>query len=190
MVSTNKQTHKLSKGGSMTLIQTVPPEEANGDIKKGYDLWTERGVEVPTPIRMLSASPDIFKLMIQRNQYYSNHPNLSFSLLSHIRYFVSTKLNFKFCSIHNKNLLLMQGLEEKEIDRMGIDPEKSMLEDNERQMVAFVLNAMDGPESITEKDIDQLRGTGWTDNDIFDALAQGVGMIDHSIFMKVFKPDF
>jgi hypothetical protein len=43
--------------------------------------------------------------------------------------------------------------------------------------------------AITREDIDQLHAGGWADSDIFDALAQGVGMIDHSIFMRVFKPD-
>jgi len=174
----------------MSLIETVPPEEAEGDIKKGYDLFTERGVEVPKPLRMLSASPEIFKIMIQRNEYYSNHPNLSFSLLAHIRYFVSTKLDYKFCSIHNKKLLMQQGLAETEIEKMGMDPEKSMLEENERLMVTFVLKAMEDPESISAKDIDQLHRFSWTDSDIFDALAQGVGMFDHSIFARTFKPDF
>ncbi len=174
----------------MTLIKTVLPEKAQGDIKKGYDLFLDRGVKVPDPFRLLSASTGIFNIMVERNQYYSSHPNLSYSLLAHIRYFVSTKLNFKFCRQHNRNLLIMQGLNENEIEAMGLDPDKSMLEENEQLMVKFVLNAMESPEAITKGDIDNLNKAGWKDSDIFDALVQGVGMIDHNILMKVFKPDF
>lgn len=174
----------------MTLIKTISPQDAKGDIKKGYDLFLRHGRDVPIPFRLLSASPQIFNLMIQRNRYYSSHPTLSYTLLAHIRYFVSTKLDFEFCRTHNKNLLLLQGMEEKELEYMGTDPNKSMLEKNERQMLIFVLNAMEKPDSISKKDIELLHLAGWTDNDIFDALVQAVGMIDHHILMKVFKPDF
>lgn len=174
----------------MALIKTILPENAKGDIKKGYDLFTKKGGGVPHPFRLFSASPELFNLMVQRNQYYSNHPNLSFSLLAHIRYFVSTKLDYTFCRRHNIKLLLMLGLEKIDIEHMGMDPDKSLLEKYERTMAAFVLKAMDNPQAIRKKDIEQLRRLGWTDSDIFDALAQGVGMIDHSIFMTVFKADF
>ncbi len=172
----------------MTLIKTISPQKAKGDVKKGYDLFLQNGRDVPTPFRLLSASPRIFNLMIQRNQYYSSHPTLSYPLLAHIRYFVSTKLNFIFCSTHNKNMLLLQGIEEKELESMGLNPDKSMLEGNERQMLTFVMDAMENPDSISKKDIDLLHKVGWKDRDIFDALVQAVGMIDHNILMKVFKP--
>lgn len=174
----------------MTLIKTMSPEKAEGEIKKGYDRFTEKGVDVPDPLRLYSSSPGLFDFIIKRNQYYSNHPNLSFALLAHIRYFVSAKLDYPFCCTHNKKLILMQGVEEPEFEKMGLDPDKSMLEENEKKMVAFVLHAMDAPDSIDKKDMDILHEAGWEDSDIFDALAQGVGMIDHNIFMKVFKPDF
>lgn len=174
----------------MSLIATVRPEDAEGDIKKGYDLFTQRGVDVPRPFRLLSASPRLFDLMVRRNQYYTNHSHLSFSLLAHIRYFVSSKLNYGFCKKHNKKLLLMQGLKESEIEQMGMDPDKSMLEAHERLMASFVLRAMNTPESISNIEIDELHSAGWKDSDILDALAQGVGMLDHHIFMQVFKPEF
>jgi hypothetical protein len=179
----------MTKGGKMALINTVSPDKAEGDIQKGYALFLDRGVEVPAPLQLLSASPEMFKIMIQRNIYYSKHPNLSFALLAHIRYFVAKKLDYGFCQLFNKKLLMMLGVDEESIEQMGTDPEKSFIEENERQMLSFVLNAMDDPDSIARRDIYKLHDAGWTDTDIFDALAQGVGMIDHHIFMRVFKPE-
>lgn len=174
----------------MSLIQTVIPGQATGDVKKGYDIFKQRGVDIPHPLRLISASPEYFKLMMIRNQYYMNHPNLSFPLLAHIRYFVSKKLNYRFCKLFNKEQLIRQGATEGDFQIMGDNPEKSLLEDNEKTMLIFVLKAMDDPESIGSEDIEKLRNAGWQDSDMFDALAQGVGMIDHSIFMRVFKPQF
>ena len=68
------------------LIQTSTPDTATGEIQKGYEIFNKRGVEMPDPMRLMSASPGYFSIMLQRNIYYANHPNLSFSLLAHIRY--------------------------------------------------------------------------------------------------------
>lgn len=173
----------------MPLINTVPTSAASGDIKKGYDLFLDNGKEVPLPFVLLSASSGLFNLMITRNRYYAGHPSLSFELLAHIRYFVSTKMGFSFCSRHNKRLLQMQGADPEYFKDMGLNPDRSRLSGNEQQMLAFVAKAMDDPESITIQDMKGLYKNGWVDRDILDALAQGVGMIDHHILMTVFKMD-
>jgi alkylhydroperoxidase family enzyme len=174
----------------MTLINTVSPQKAEGDIKKGYAIFLNRGSDVPNPIRMLSASPGYFNLMIERNKYYANHPALSFSLLAHIRYLVSKKIGNQFCAKHNQKLLVKQGLSEEDLERMGMDADKSLLEDHERLMLDFVLRAMDDPHAISKKDIELLHEAGWEDRDILDATAQAIGMVDHTFFKDVFKPDF
>lgn len=173
----------------MTLISTVPPDKAHGEIQRGYEVFTKRGVAVPLPLQLLSVSPELFKIMIQRNQYYANHPHLGFTLLTHIRFMVANRLDYGFCKAFNKRLLVMQGADPDRLEQMGTDPDQSLLEENERLMLAFVLRAMEDPDGVTLEDIEALHHVGWTDTDIFDALAQGVGMIDHSIFMRVFKPE-
>lgn len=174
----------------MSLIQTMAPDKATGSVKDGYKIFNARGVDIPHPLRLMSASPEYFRLMMLRNQYYMNHPHLSFPLLAHIRYFASKRLGYTFCQVFNKEQLIKQGVTAADFEIMGDDPDKSLLEDTEKQMLSFVLRAMDDPESISSEDIEILRDAGWQDSDIFDALAQGVGMTDHSIFMRVFKPDF
>jgi len=171
------------------LIQTSTPDTATGEIQKGYEIFNKRGVDMPDPMRLMSASPGYFGIMLQRNIYYSNHPNLSFSLLAHIRYFASCRLDYSFCRIFNKKMLAKMGVSKEDFTAMSHDPEKSLLEDNEKHMLLFVLKAMEKPEAVTAQDIEALRNEGWTDSDIFDGLAQGVGMMDHNIFMRVFKPE-
>ena len=48
---------------------------------------------------------------------------------------------------------------------------------------------MKQPTSITAEDIAQLKALGWEERDMVDALAQGVGMIDHAIMMQAFQID-
>lgn len=171
----------------MALIQTVSPENAEGIVKEGYEIYLKRIGVIPKPMEMISSSPKLFEILLSRTRYLATHPRLSFSLLTHIRYLVSHHLRYRFCMDLNRRLLEKHGLEAEDIRKMESDPSQSLLEKNESAMLAFVLKAVKTPESITSKDIDILRGLGWEDGDMVDALAQGVSMIDHSIMMTAFQ---
>lgn len=126
---------------------------------------------------------------LQRIQYFTEHPTLSFALLSHIRYIVAHNLNYSFCTDFNKHILKKQGLTDDDINRMENDPTKSLLEEKESAMLAFVAKAAKAPSSVEADEIKGLKEMGWEDRDLVDALAHGVNMIDHAIMMEVFQID-
>lgn len=173
----------------MALIKTISPHQAEGTIKEAYDMFLENLGIIPKPLEMMSASPAIFENQLQRIHYYTNHPTLSFALLSHIRYLVSQNLNYRFCTDFNRLILKKQGLEEEDIRQMEADPTKSLLEEKESAMLAFVVKAVKAPSSVAADEIKRLKEMGWQDRDLMDALAHGVNMIDHSIMMEVFQMD-
>jgi hypothetical protein len=171
----------------MALINTVSPEKAEGIMKEAYDRFMKNLGIIPRPLEMMSASPAMFDQQLQRIQYYTNHPTLSFALLSHIRYLVAHNLNYSFCMDFNKHILKKQGLEDDDIHNMEGDPTKSLLEEKEAAMLAFVVKAVKAPGSVQAEEITRLKEMGWEDRDLVDALAHGVNMIDHSIMMEVFQ---
>lgn len=171
----------------MALINTVPLEKAEGAVKEGYDFFMEKMGLIPKPMEMISVSPALFEIWLRRIHYLSTHPKLSFPLLAHIRYLVAHNLNYSFCMDFNELILKKQGLEEKDIDKLKEDPSQALLEDNEKAMLAFVVNAIKDPKSVKADDIQNLRDLGWDDTDMVDALSQGVSMLDHSIMMEVFQ---
>ncbi len=173
----------------MALIQTVQPENAEGVVKEGYEMYMEKIGIIPKPMEMMSASPGLFEQQMRRTHYFSTHPALSFSLLAHIRYLVAHNLNYKFCMDFNKTVLKKQGLEESDFQNMEADPSKSLLEEKESAMLSFVIKSVKTPGAVSKDDINLLKNLGWEDRDMVDALAQGVGMIDHSIMMEVFQID-
>ncbi len=173
----------------MALIKTIQPENAEGIIKEGYSMFMEHMGLIPKPMEMMSASPALFEQALKRIGYYSTHPTLSFSLLAHIRYLAAHSLEYGFCMDLNKSILKKQGIEEADFQKMEKDPSKSLLEENENAMLAFVINAMKSPGSTTKNDIQALKDFGWEERDMVDALAQGVSMIDHSIMMQAFQID-
>jgi hypothetical protein len=173
----------------MALIETVLPEKAEGPIKEAYDMFKQRIGVVPKPMEMMSVSPAFFDVQLKRIQYLSTHPTLSFSLLAHIRYLVARNLDYKYCLDFNELILKKQGLSETDIRNLEADPTNALLEEKEKSLLEFVVRAVKAPASTTAQDIEHLKEQGWEDRDIFDALSQGVSMIDHSIMMQVFQMD-
>jgi alkylhydroperoxidase family enzyme len=171
----------------MPLIKTISPEAAEGTIKEAYEMFTQNIGLIPKPMEMMSASPALFELQLRRIEYLRQHPRLSFPLLAHIRYLVARNLDYPYCTDFNKMILKKQGLGDDDIQRMEADPTQSMLEDDERAMLAFVVKAVKTPAAVAPEEIDNLRDLGYEDRDIMDALAQGVSMIDHAIMMQVFQ---
>lgn len=107
------------------LIKTAIAQTAEGDIKKGFQLFEKRGIDMPDPLLLTTASPGYFSIMLKRNIYFSTHPSLSPGLLAHIRYFISSRLDFGFCRVFNKSMILKMGMTEDEFTAMGDDPEKA-----------------------------------------------------------------
>ena len=173
----------------MALIQTVRPEEAEGEVKEVYETMQNNIGMIPDPVQLASASPWMLGMMWQSVQYYSQHPNLGFGLLSTIRYLVAKEHNYAFCTNFNKNFLLMQGMSEDDIEKIIEDPLQAPLEDKDRAMLGFVVKATKTPDAVDKEDMDQLHDLGWTDADILDALMHGTNMIGSSILMKAFKMD-
>lgn len=173
----------------MPLINTVTPEKATGEILNAYKMFEKVVGIVPKPFELLSASPGLFALQLQRNKYYGKHPKLSFALLAHIRYLASRSVDNPYCIDFNRQLLAKLGMEDTDIDALEADPANSMLEDNENAMLSFVIRAIKEPGSTTQEEVDNLVAMGWEEGDLIDALAQGAGMIDVAILMKTFKMD-
>jgi alkylhydroperoxidase family enzyme len=173
----------------MALIQTVSPEKAEGEVKEIYDTMQKNIGVIPDPLQLASASPWMLSMVWQSIQYFTQHPNLGFGLLSTIRYLVAQQYDYAFCTNFNKNFLLMQGMSQNDIEKIAEDPLQAPLEDKDRAMLAFVMKAIKTPDTVVKEDMEELHDMGWTDADILDALTHGTNMIGSSILMKAFKMD-
>ena len=173
----------------MALIQTVEPDKAEGQVKEIYEFMRENAGIIPAPLQLASASPWMLDMVWQSIQYFSQHPNLGFGLLSSIRYLVAQQDDYAFCTGFNRKMLNMQGLSDEDIEKMEKDPLEAPLDDKDRAMVAFVVKAIKTPDAVEKQDMDRLHDLGWSDNDILDALSHGTNMVGSSILMKAFKMD-
>ena len=171
----------------MALIQTIPPEKAEGKLAELYAEVEQLFGRVPNNVQMLGISPDLLESQLQFVAYYMEHPALRTPLLAMIRMLVSKACKSPYCQNLNTGLLMQAGFTREQIEAAQADPSKAPLPDKEKALLLFVLKATDNPHSVVQTDVDHLRSLGWTDLDIFDATAQGARMVGTNILFDTFK---
>ena len=46
----------------MSLLSTIPPDQAEGDVEAAYSFFINGGLPVPKPFEMTSVSPGLLKI--------------------------------------------------------------------------------------------------------------------------------
>lgn len=179
----------------MYSIAYVTPDKATTapeSVRQVYAAF--EGKEIPEPLQLLSASPTLLEQKFANIHYYMSHETLSYPLLAAIRYSVARNRKYACCTDFNDALLQRCGMTTADIDAMynyaeGYNAETldSGLEDRELKLVRFVVMAVKQPETVATNDIETLRIEGWSDRDIFDALAHGANMASASIIDTAFR---
>jgi len=173
----------------MSLIQTTPPEKAEGKLAELYAEVEQAFGMVPNNARMLGISPAILENQIQLLGYFMGHPTLSTPLLAMIRLLVSKACKSPYCQKLNTGLLNKSGFTMEQITAMQADPGQAPLDEKQKALLLCVLKACEDPHSVTGDDLDRLRALGWGDQDIFEAVAHGARMVGTNIIFDTFKVD-
>ncbi|THB73630.1 MAG: hypothetical protein D3926_23400 [Desulfobacteraceae bacterium] len=172
----------------MPIIQTVDPQNAKGNVKEAYAVFEQMGADVPLPMQMHSASPELMGVHHGIMKYFMTHKNLGFPVLTHIRLLTANEENYPYCTNLNAQWLQMAGgLTPEQIEAAKQDPENAALDDKDKALLKFVVQVVKDPASTTAEDIQNLRDLGWTDADVFDAVYHAMGMVGAGIMFKAFK---
>jgi len=171
----------------MPLIQTTPPEKAEGKLAELYAEAEAMFGMVPDSVKLLGVSPAILDNQLQFVGHYRTHPTLSHPLLASIRMLVSKACHSPFCQRVNSGLLLKAGFTEDQIAAMQADPKAAPLSEKDKALLMLVLKATDDPHSVTADDVDRVRSAGWSEVDIFDAVAHGARMVAGNMILDTFK---
>jgi alkylhydroperoxidase family enzyme len=171
----------------MALIKTTPPAEAEGKLAELYKETEAMFGVVPNNAQILGVSPAILENQLDFIGYYRGHPTLSMAFLAMIRMLVAESTNSPYCVGLNNMLLTQVGLTAEQIEAAKTDADKVPMSDKEKALIKFVLKATKDPHGVTASDIDGLRGLGWSDQDIFDAVVHGARAVATNILFDVFK---
>jgi len=172
----------------MSLLQTVLPSDATGEVAAVYDQIKSAFGGVPNVLSIWSASPYFLKQQFDMIGYYLSHPSLSGPLLACIRMVVSERTNCQYCVDMNAGMLInMMGWTPEQVAAVQADPARASLPEREKAMLLFVLKAVNDAPAVTAEELDELRGQGWNDSEIFDALNHGARMVAGDIILNAFK---
>lgn len=159
----------------MFRLKTVEPKEATGLVAEVYGSLPQ-GMDVPGPMLMMSASPEILRRQAAFAGYFRGHPVLSRKFLTLVRYIASADAGFSFCIGFNGDLLKSVGLNDVDLEAIQDDPSLAPLDEREKALLLLVAKTLRKPDELSDADIQAVRDLGYQDSDIFDAMWQGASM--------------
>jgi len=172
----------------MSMLQTVTPETATGEVAEIYAQIQNAWGQVPTAIQAYSANPFLLK---QQWEYYGSimqHPTLTMPLTTCIRMLVSQAGNCTYCIDMNAGMLInMAGWTPDQVAATRANYLDSPLTSQEKTLLGLVLKMTRDSTSITPADMQAARDAGWSDSDILDAVNHGARMVAGDIIINGFK---
>lgn len=172
----------------MSILQTVTPETATGEVAAIYAQIQQAWGQVPTAIQAYSANPFLLK---QQWEYYGSimqHPTLTMPLTTCIRMLVSQAGNCTYCIDMNAGMLInMFGWTPDQAAATRANYLDSPLSPKEKTLLGLVLKMTGDSTSITSADMQAARDAGWSDGDILDAVNHGARMVASDIIINGFK---
>ena len=173
----------------MSLLKTVPPEEAAGGMKRVYDSFSNAVGMVPPPLVTSSTSPVLQALLASCLVYYNEHRTLSQRLIAFIRFSTAVIFDLGACLHFSEKTLRLQGLDDDQMEKLRVDPGSADLKPRDKLLFDFTIKSLKEPESVVAEDIRKLQEEQWADSDIFDALNVAAVMIGPGLLMKALKVD-
>jgi alkylhydroperoxidase family enzyme len=172
----------------MPLIETVNPEKAKGKVADVYRDIAKVFGRVPNAMQMFSASPALLDQQWGHMGYYLKHPALSFPLLAAVRMLVSQENNCHYCIGMNGSLLInMAQWTPEQVAATKRDAMTAPLPEKEKAMLAFVLKTVSERKPVTRTEVDKLKKLGWSESDVFDAVAHGARNVAVDIIFNTFQ---
>ncbi len=172
----------------MSILQTVTPEAATGEIAEIYAQIEQAWGSVPTAIQVFSANPALLR---HQWEYYGSimqHPRLSMPLTACIRMLVSQAGNCDYCIDMNAGMLInVAGWTPEQVAATRANFHDSPLSPDEKMLLGLVLKATRDSSSVSALDLQAARVAGWSDGDILDAVNHGARMVAGDIVINGFK---
>jgi len=172
----------------MSILNTVAPEQAQGQVAELYKSFEQQIGFIPNAFKLSSVSPQMLQQHWEYIGYYMQHPDLSKVLTTLIRLLVSQKVDCEYCINLNTSLLINDaGMTAEQVAAIRADPAKAPLDDKEKALLLFVLDAVADAHAVSQVDLQKLRDLGCSEQDIYDALNHGARQVGLDIMLNAFK---
>ena len=151
----------------MTFIATVPEDEAEDAVKRGYDAARKMYGHIYQTTLMLSPWPEALTVEARRYQTLMlDESALTRAQKEMIATVVSVKNHCAYCYIHHMASMIDAGVEAGLARAIRDDYTTAAIDSKHRAMVEFV--TMERPDQASQDHVDGLCKRGWSDRQILE----------------------
>jgi uncharacterized peroxidase-related enzyme len=153
----------------MTFIETVPADEATGDVAAMYDTDRELRGFLPNYTQAFSHRPGVYAAWRQLvGAITQNIDPRRYELVSVA---AARALRSTYCTAAHSGVLADRWLDPAAVQALAADPRAAGLDDVDVAVMDLAAKVARDASAIEQGDIDRLRGLGLTDAEVFDVVA-------------------
>jgi alkylhydroperoxidase family enzyme len=146
----------------MAFIETIPEEDADGDVAEIYDVMRAQFGYLPNLVRPFSLRPEVYKAWMQLNGAVKAHDLRRYELATLA---AARRLRSSYCSLQHGKVLAQEFLSFEDVPGL---PEG--LDEADRAVWDLAEKVVDDATSVTQDDVDRLRTVGLTDDETVDVV--------------------
>lgn len=169
------------------LITPTPPAGEEARVAGVFNAIQENLGFLPDGLKLYGISPPLLETFIGNIAYFRSGTRLSPVLTTSIRYLVSSQSDCTFCIDMNEGFFTSMGFDLESVRQARSNPDLAPVSEQERPLLKLALKAINAPEDVSAGDLDYARAQGWTDRDIFDAVAQAASNKAFNYMLRTFK---
>ncbi|MDX1612030.1 MAG: peroxidase-related enzyme [Candidatus Thermoplasmatota archaeon] len=154
----------------MAFIETIPPEQAEGELAAFYERVGEKRGNVANVLQVTSLNP---KLSHAHLDLYMSLMYARGGLSRRQRELIATVVSWAndcaYCIVHHSEALARYEEDEALVEALATDPEAADLAPGDAGLVAYALKLTRTPSSVRQEDLEALRALGFDDEDLLAA---------------------
>lgn len=158
----------------MTFIKTIPKEEAQSPLKELYqEIEDTFGMKkIPNGLMAASIDPEITRGVWQLvKSILLRDSSIDMALKETIALVVSKNNSCSYCVGAHNMMLKAIGFDSKKIEELNKDYQSSSLSEKEKAVLDFSLKVTNESYKITEKDHENLKKHGMTEQQILEVIS-------------------
>ena len=154
----------------MPFLQTVPPEDASGEVKAMYDKDLAAQGYVANYTRAFSARPDVLQGWLALKDAITSGMDPRLYELATVA--AATAIRSSYCSLVHGNILATGYYPPEQVVSIAGDGDEAAaaLDAVDAAVVRFARKVAEEADQITPEDVGELRRLGFSDADVFNVI--------------------
>ena len=154
----------------MPFLQTVPPEDASGEVKAMYDKDLAAQGYVANYTRAFSARPDVLQGWLALKDAITSGMDPRLYELATVA--AATAMRSSYCSLVHGNILATGYYPAEQVVSIAGDGDEAAaaLDTADAAVVRFARKVAEEADQITPEDVGELRRLGFSDADVFNVI--------------------